>query len=152
MKSTNEEGALLPMCRYTIAVVILSSAATIYPAQYGTGENGYYPQGYHGTTFTGAITSTNDETREVTLSLTNPKNGKTQTFIGVLEEGYSIKLNDGSLYELKPSELKPGAQIKAYYQPTTKKVGGEKTTINTIFLIGGTADARAHFLYFKALR
>jgi hypothetical protein len=138
------------MWKYTIAVVILLSAATVYRAQYGTAENGYYPMSYNGATFAGAVTSTNDETREVTLSYTNPKNGKTQTFIGVLEEGYSVKLKDGSLHELKPSEIRPGAQIKVYYIATAKTVGGKKTTVNTIFLIGRTPNVRAQHVYFKA--
>lgn len=139
------------MWKYTIAFVILFSAAPVYPAQYGTAENGYYPQGYHGTIFTGTVTSTNNDTREVSLSFTDPKNGKTQTFIGVLEEGYSVKLKDGSLHELEPSDIKPGAQIKVYYLPKIKKVGGMKTTINTIFLIGGAPNVRGQLGSFMAV-
>jgi hypothetical protein len=139
------------MWKYTIAVGILISTATVYAAQYGTAENGYYPEGYYGQTFTGEVTSTNDETREVTLSFTNSKNGKAQLFIGVLEEGYSIKLKDGNLHEVKPSGMRPGGVIKVYYMPTTKKVGGQKTKINVIFLIEGYPNARERFAHFKAL-
>ena len=105
---------------------------------------------YGGSTFTGTVTATNNATREVTLSFTNPKNGKTETFIGVLREGYTVKLSNGILHEIKPSEMRLGARFKVYYQPETKKVGGKKTTINTIFLIGGASDVREHLSLFKA--
>jgi len=122
-------------------------------AQYGTAENGYYPDQYAGTCFTGTVTSTNDETREITLSYTNPKNGKTQTFIGVLEEGYSLALKkDGSIYELKPSRIRPGTRLKVYYLPSTSVQGGIKRTVNTVFLIAGAPNARmrhAHFMAFQ---
>ncbi|HMD86799.1 MAG TPA: hypothetical protein VKO18_19085 [Terriglobia bacterium] len=140
------------MWKYTIAVVLFFfSAVTVYRAQYGSAGEGYYPHNYYGQTFNGAVTSTNDATREVSLSFTNPKDGKTQTFVGVLTEGYSVELKeDGSLHELKPSQLRLGGYFKVYYMPTTRKVGGKKTTINIIFLIGGIPDARAHYLYFKS--
>jgi len=145
-------GRFLPMCKYTIGVVILFSAATVYPAQHGTAENGYYPQGYNGDTFTGTVMSTNNETREVTLSFANPKTGKTQTLTGVLAEGYSIQVKNGSLHELQPSEIKLGAQLKVYYLDATRKVDGKKTTIHTIFLIGGAPNARTHYSYFMAFQ
>ena len=89
--------------------------------------------------------------RELTLSYTNPKDGKTQTFVGVLAEGYSIDLKkDGNLHELKPSELKLGGFFKVYYLPSTRKIEGKKKTVNTIFLISRYPDARPHYYHFKA--
>jgi hypothetical protein len=139
-----EEGGFLPMAKYSIAVVVLFSTVTLCGAQYGSAENGYYPPNYTGETFTGAVTSTNNETREITLCYANPKDGKTQTFTGILEEGYSVKLKDGSLHELKPSEITIGAQFKVYYLSTRKKVDGKKTMVHTIFLIRGAPNARTH--------
>jgi hypothetical protein len=145
-----EKGGFLTVRKLALALAACFLPALGSAGQYATAEDGYYPSGYHGRAFTGAVTSTNDETREVTLSYTNPKDGKTQTLVGMLEEGYSVKLKDGSLHELKPSEIKPGARIKVYYMTTTKKVSGEKTTVNTIFLIGGTPNVRARLSYFMA--
>jgi len=138
------------MWKNSIAVVVLFSTVTLCRAQYESAENGYYPSSYHGDTFTGTVVSTNSETREITLSYTNPKNGKTETFIGVLQEGYTLKFKDGTLHELKPSEMKVGKEFKVYYLCATKKVGGKKTTINTIFLIGGAPNARTQYSYFMA--
>ncbi len=140
------------MAKYSIAVVVLFSTVTLCRAQYGTAENGYYPPTYTGETFTGAVASANNETREITLSYANPKDGKTQTFTGVLEDGYSLRLKDGNLHELKPSEIKLGTQFKVYYLSTTKKVGGKKTTIHAIFLIRGAPNAQAHYTYFTAFQ
>ena len=138
------------MWKNVIAVLILISTTSAYRAQYGSAEGGYYPHNYHGTIFTGTVTSTNDDTREVTLSYTNPKNGKVQTFVGVLEEGYLVKHKGGSPYELKPSEIKHGMLIKVYFVPMTRKVGGKKTTINTILLMSGIPNLRAEDVSFQA--
>jgi hypothetical protein len=115
---------------YIFAVMILFSAATVCVAQHGTAESGYYPMDYGGSTFTGTVTATNNATREVTLSFTNPKNGKTETFIGVLREGYTVKLSNGILHEIKPSEMRLGARFKVYYQPETNKVGVKRSPKN----------------------
>jgi len=140
------------MWKFAIALVFFLSAADVSGAQYGTAENGYYPDKYFGSTFTGTVKSTNDETREVTLNFIDPRKSKDQTFVGVLDEGYSVQLKDGTLHELKPSEIRPGALIKVYYMPETKKVAGKKTTINTVILIGGTPNAHAQHVTFKPFR
>ena len=124
-----------------VSALFLLSAAGL-AAQYGSAENGYYPSSFHGTVFTGTVTSANDETREVILSYTNPKNGKSQTFVGVLEEGYTVENKDGSHHVLKPSEIRSGAPIKVYFTVMTKKVAGKKTTVNTIFQIRWTPNGR----------
>ena len=54
-------------------------------AQHGTAADGYFPVGYEGDTWTGAVTTTDDTTRTVNLTYSSKK--KTETFTGVLKEG-----------------------------------------------------------------
>jgi hypothetical protein len=63
-------------------------------AQLGTAPNDYDPPGYSGNTWSGEVTSRNDETREITL--TYAKGSKTDIFTGVLQEGYKVKRKDGT--------------------------------------------------------
>src|SRR5208283_3815083 len=87
--------------------------------QHGSAPNGYYPSGYSGDIWTGEVVSTDDATREITLTYTNGK--KTETFAGVLIDNYQVKTKDGSMKELKPSGIPKGARIVVFYQPGTKK-------------------------------
>jgi hypothetical protein len=129
------------------AIFLLSLSCSA--AQHGTAESGYYPLAYHGDVFTGVVTSANDDRREITLSYTDSGSGKKESFVGVLQEAYAVKLKDGTLHELKPSELKTGALIKVYY--TVKpKAGSKKSDVNTVFLVSGSPNARVRYFYFKA--
>jgi len=100
-------------------------------AQHGTAPNDYYPPGYNGDTWSGEVTSTNDDTREITLTYT--KGSKTETFSGVLQEGYKVKLKDGTLHELKPSEISKGTQLMIFYMQKTRKDGDKKIKYYEIF-------------------
>jgi len=100
-------------------------------AQHGTAENGYWPMGYEGDTWTDAVSATNDETREITL--TYSKGGKIQTFVGVLVEGYKVKAKDGTAHELKVSEIPQGTRVKVYYMERNRKVEGKKVKSYEIF-------------------
>jgi hypothetical protein len=100
-------------------------------AQQGSAEPGYYPMGFNGDTWTGVVSSTNDETREITLTYT--KHDKTQTFVGVLKEGYMLKLKDGTPHAVKVSEIPMGMRLKVYYMPRERKVDGRKVRYNEIF-------------------
>jgi hypothetical protein len=102
-------------------------------AQHGTAENGYYPMNYHGDTWTGVVSATNDETREITLTYT--RRDKTETFVGVLEVGHKVKSNDGSAHELKVSEIPLGTRLKVYYLERDRKIEGRKVKFNEIFRI-----------------
>jgi len=103
-------------------------------AQHGTAGNGYFPPGYEGDTWNGVVTTTDDTTRTVTLTYSSKK--KTETFTGVLQEGCcKVKMSDGTVQELRPSQLSPGRQIMVYYIPKTKKTEGKKTTVNEIFRV-----------------
>ena len=103
-------------------------------AQKGTAEPDYYPNGYSGDTWTGEIKAADDAKREITLSY--KKKDKEETFIGVLDEGYAIKMKDGTMHELKVSEIPLGTKIKVYYMTRTKKDDtGSKVKFNQIFKI-----------------
>ena len=93
-------------------------------AQHGTAESGYWPMGFVGDTWTGVVSTTNEETREITLTFT--KGDKTQTFTGVLQDGYKVTPRDGSPHVLKVSEVPLGTRLKVYYMPREHKVEGRK--------------------------
>lgn len=82
-----------------------------------------------GDTWTGLVESTNEATREITI--VNP-NKKTEMFVGVLKEGYHVKLKDGTSRELKVSELKPGMRVRFLYKSTTLNVAGRETKVKLI--------------------
>lgn len=84
-------------------------------------------------TWTGAVTSTNDAERTIILSCVHDK--KTETFTGTLPEGYKVKMSDGTIQDLKPSELAPGRRITLYYTRTTETYFGRNTQLNQIFWI-----------------
>jgi hypothetical protein len=134
-------------------VVIFAILLMIWPdelfTQHRTAENGYYPANYNGDTFTGVVNSTNDATREVTLTYKDPNKGKTETLVCTLDDGYTFKFMDGTTRELKPSDFKWGAVFKVYYTVRVKKVDGKKTRVNTIFTIAGYPNEREERVYFK---
>jgi len=70
-----------------------------------------------GDTWSGEVTSVNEDTREFTL--TYKKGDKEQTFIGVLPKGYTVKMKDGRDYEVKMADLM-GKRLKAYYMSKSK--------------------------------
>jgi hypothetical protein len=138
------------MKRTLYFLILLLTLASSALAQHGTAENGYYPPGYNGDTWTGAILSANEQTSEITLSYT--KGGKSQTFVGVPEEGYMVHEHNGHTRPLKMSDIPVGRTVKVWYTPATKKVDGKKVTVNIIFLIDAVANAKAGRSDFKAFR
>jgi len=113
--------------------------------QHGTAENGYYPPGYTGDTFTGVVTSTDDASRSITLTYTNPKNGKKETLVGLIPEGYTARWKDATLHEVKPSDIPTGTRLKVYYMTTERKVEGKKVKSVTIFQIAGVPNVKAQY-------
>ena len=127
-----------------LALFVFASAAF---GQHGAAENGYYPPGYQGDTWTGVVVSASEQTGEITLSYT--KGGKSQTFVGVPEAGYLVHEHSGTTRPLKMSDIPIGKIIKVWYMEETKKVGGSKVKVNTIFLIDAVANAKAGRTDFK---
>ena len=119
--------------RKMIFAAFLFLMAGFLHAQSGTAPNGYYPMGYSGDTWTGEVRETNDANREITLVYNGRK--KTETFIGVLPEKYTIKLKDGRSIELKPSMVHTGTQLRVYYIAKDRKVNGQKEKFNEIIQI-----------------
>jgi hypothetical protein len=144
----DREGDLTMRGAMILAIMFMTCPRALFTQQ-GTAENGYYPPNYRGRTFTGTVALTNDATREVTLTFTDPKKGKTETLVCSLEEGYALKLKDGTLHELKPSDFRLGTVIKIYYTVEAKKVEGKKTQVTTIIMISRAPNARAQYGVFK---
>jgi hypothetical protein len=109
------------MRRLTFAGVIILVSTTFSLAQKATT--------IIGDTWTGIVESTNEATREITI--VNPDK-KTETFTGVLKEGYQVKMKDGTSRELKVSDLKPGMRVRLLYKSTTLKAGGQETKVKLI--------------------
>lgn len=82
-----------------------------------------------GEAWTGVVESSDDATREV--KIVNPNN-KTETFVGVLQDGYQVKLKDATSRELKVSELKPGLRLRVFYKSKTQDVAGQRKKVNLI--------------------
>ena len=117
--------------RLFAALAILVFCAGVSMAQKGTAEPDYYPMNYSGDTWTGEVTSINEDTRE--FILTYKKGDKEQTFVGVLPKGYTVKMKDGSDHEVKMADLM-GMRVKVYYMTKSKKdANGGKVKINEVF-------------------
>lgn len=119
------------MNNLTLALSICFLLPLLAYARHGSAENGYYPMGFHGDTWTGVVSATDDPAREITLVFT--KGSKTETFIGVLEQGHKVKSSDGTPHVLKASEIPLGTRLKVYYIPRERQVEGRKVTFNEIF-------------------
>ena len=78
----------------------------------------------------GVVVSANAATREITLAY--PNKDKTETFVGVLENGYKQKLKDGTFRELAIAEFKPGLRLRVFYKQKTETVNGKKLKIPVI--------------------
>jgi hypothetical protein len=83
-----------------------------------------------GDAWTGEVVSTNDRTREITIKYEDK--GKPETFVGVLAEGYKIKMKDGSSRELKVSEIPPGTRIRVFAKTKEQDMGGRKARVKLI--------------------
>ncbi len=82
-----------------------------------------------GDSWKGVVESSDEATREI--KLINPDK-KTETFVGVLEDGNQVKVIGGSSRELKMSELKPGLRVRLFYKSKDRVVAGQKTKVNLI--------------------
>ena len=83
-----------------------------------------------GDAWSGAIVATNDSTREITIKY--EYKGKSETFTGVLNEGYKVKMKDGTSHELSVGEMLIGTRIRVFSKTKEQVVGGKKVKINLI--------------------
>ncbi len=90
--------------------------------------------GYSGDTFTGVVTRVSDATREITLTYHGQKGD--ETFVGVLQEHYTVPTQGGKGRELRVLEIPIGARLIVYYSAKQKEVGGRKVKYYEIFRVG----------------
>jgi hypothetical protein len=119
--------------RYIVLAVCLLSLGVSLNAQHGTAPNGYFPMGYAGDTWTGEVRALDDAKREITL-LYKGKKGD-ETFVGVVQPAYQVKLKDGKLAELKLGMIPLGTRLTVYYMAKNRKVDGRKEKFYEIFRI-----------------
>ncbi|MGH9776279.1 MAG: hypothetical protein ACRD50_15205 [Candidatus Acidiferrales bacterium] len=132
------------------AALLLACVQASGQPQHGTAENGYYPPTYAGDTFTGIVTAVDDAARTITLTYTDPKHGKTDTFVGVLDAEYTARWKDGTKHVVKPSDIPSGTKLEVYYTSSERNVDGKKVKIHTIFLIKGVPNIAVHYSKFRA--
>lgn len=89
--------------------------------------------GYAGDIFTGEVMAVNDATREITLTYRGRK--KDETFVGVLQEHYTLKDRNGTAREIKPSNIPIGTRLTVYYKLKKQKVEGKKVKSYSLFRI-----------------
>lgn len=88
-----------------------------------------------GNAFQGVVVSSNETTREITITYTDTAKNQTETFVGVLKQGYLIKLRDGTQRELQMSEIKPGARVRVLYKEKSDNVAGKKVKFSQIISV-----------------
>jgi len=86
-----------------------------------------------GDTWTGEVVATNEATREITIKHTDKT--KSETFSGILEVGYKVKMKDGTLREVNVSEIPPGTRIRVFYKTKQQDIGGQNVRVNNIYRV-----------------
>ena len=89
------------------------------------------PRNYHGDTFTGEVTTANDN--EISLTYTNGK--KSQTFVGKFEAGCRVPRSDSPGQRLTAKDFPKGTVLVAFYNAITTKTANSKSKENLIFVI-----------------
>jgi hypothetical protein len=88
-----------------------------------------------GNAFQGVVVSSNETTREITITYTDTAKNQTETFVGVLKQGYLVKLRDGTQRELQMSEIKPGVRVRVLYKEKSDNVAGKKIKFSQIISV-----------------
>ena len=117
--------------RYMVLTFCLLLMVESLKAQHGTASNGYFPMGYSGDTWTGEVSALDEAKREITLVYKGKKGD--ETFVGVLQQGYQVKLKDGKAAELKLGMIPLGTRLTVYYMTKNRKVDGRKEKFYEIF-------------------
>jgi hypothetical protein len=108
--------------------LVVSVCAGVSSAQYGTAPNNYYPEGYHGSTFTGTVIQNVDGT----ITLTYAHGSKLEKFEGRITAPCILPSNKPTTVSIQASKLQIGGVITAFYEATTVKIGGQKQKENQI--------------------
>lgn len=118
---------------FALALVICCCGAAT--AQKGVAESGFYPSSYvGGETWTGEVTTVDEEKQEITLTYRDGKN--VSTFTGVLIKDYMGPMNKKGVYEQVKLPLLLGYHVRAYCMSKSKKgPDGVKVKTNYIHII-----------------
>lgn len=134
MREKKNKMRIKPLVLLAVAILVALPAAF---GQHGTARN---LQGTFHDVWLGTVISTNDTTREITLA---SGGGESETFTGVLKDHVSTKTKDGSIKELKPSDIPKGIKIIVYYEVKKVKAdNGKVKSYNEIFRIERSTNIR----------
>ena len=79
----------------------------------------------------GEVSAVDEAKREITLVYKGQKGD--ETFVGVLQQGYQVKLKDGKTAVLKLAMIPLGTRLRVYYMAKNHKVDGRKEKFYEIF-------------------
>ncbi len=97
-------------------------------AQKGTAPNGYYPGGYAGSTFTGKVVQTTDDT----ITLNYVHGSKTDTFEAYSTTPCNLPSTKTTTQPMPLSKVQTGAVVTLFYQGKEIKVDGKKQKRNQV--------------------
>ncbi len=137
----------LPVALLAMGIAALSPSAM---GQKKSATQGYFPLCFAGDVFSGVLTAADDSKSEITLTYTDPKDNTVQTFIGEIEQGYTVMRTTGPRHQLQPSELRLGKMLTVYYCSVQRKADGKKTKVHSVFFIEGVPNLATSEKYFMA--
>jgi len=100
-------------------------------AQYGTAPPAPYPIGYSGTTFTGEVVGTSEDT----ITVTHTHKSKTDKFEGHAAATCHMPVTKDTTEPLPLSQVQVGTVVTVFYEEKTIKVNGQKEHSNEIIAI-----------------
>jgi hypothetical protein len=121
------------MRKSLLIVTVIGFFSASLEAQHGTAPNGYYPQTFQGSIFTGSLELGAADTQEIALIYT--KGSKSERFVGRFESMCGWKNKDGTAHSFKASDIPKGTILTAFYNATKKESAGQKITENSVFAI-----------------
>lgn len=110
---------------FGLLMLVFSGRAT---AQKGIAPNGYYPPGYYGSTFTGTVVLTTNDT----ITLNYVHGSKTETFEGYATAPCNLPSSKSTTQPMPLSKVKTGALITVFYEATNIKIDGRKQKKNLV--------------------
>jgi hypothetical protein len=117
--------------RYPLILLLSFLCAPPSHSQKGTAPNGYYPPGYSGSTFTGAVEST--EAGQLTLVYASDR--KQERFVGRLEAPCIWTDKAGVAHTVEVASIPTGIVLTAFYNSITVKSGNQKNKENLILAV-----------------
>lgn len=136
--------------RLTLLAIAIVSSSLPASSQRSTAKAGYFPYCYAGDIFTRTLFAVDDNKSEITLTYTEPKHGKVESLVGEIVPEYTVRsLKERAPHHLRPSELMHGERYSVCYCVFSKKVNGEKTITNSIFLIDGVPNLQQSYSIYK---